>query len=467
MSGAWARIPIRLRITLAFAAAMAVLLAAIGLFVRQSMAGDLDDAIDDQLRARASDLLNLVEVGDDLPLAEPENRRLGDPEESFAQILSRFGVVIDASVPPGDAPVLNEAEAARALEGELLLERERVEGVDGTSRLLAAPADADGRPQKVVVVVGSSLDDRDETLAGLTTLLALGGGGALVLASLAGYVVAGLALRPVESMRRRASLVSGADPGARLPIPPADDEIGRLGRTLNDMLARVDATMERERAFVADASHELRTPLAILKTELELALRGDRTAGELRAALVSAGHEADRLVRLAEDLLVIARADHGRLPVRTAPVAVPALLERIRGRYAARAAEAGRTIGAEAPGGLVVPADALRLEQAVGNLIDNALVHGRGDVRLRAAAENGHVALHVLDEGPGIRDDVRRRAFERFARSGVARAQGGAGLGLAIVRAIARAHGGEAHLAPRPGGGTDAWIALPLRPPDA
>lgn len=161
-----------------------------------------------------------------------------------------------------------------------------------------------------------------------------GGVGALLLASLAGYGVAAGALAPVESMRRRAKLISGSAPGQRLPVPPARDEIARLGETLNEMLERLEAAHERERRFVGDASHELRTPLSILKAELDLALRSGRSREELEAALRSAGQETDRLIALAEDLLVLARAEDGRLALRLGAVDVGELLAGVRERFA-------------------------------------------------------------------------------------------------------------------------------------
>src|SRR5215204_3338845 len=138
-------------------------------------------------------------------------------------------------------------------------------------------------------------------------------------------------------MRARAAKIEASDRGARLPVPPADDEIGRLGKTLNAMLDRIEAAFARERTFVADASHELRTPLAILKTELELALSRGRTNEELTEALRSASEETDRLVALAEDLLVIARSDQGRLPIRAEELRAAELLERVRDRHAPEA----------------------------------------------------------------------------------------------------------------------------------
>jgi signal transduction histidine kinase len=312
----------------------------------------------------------------------------------------------------------------------------------------------------VIVAVGTTLGTRDDSLRTLALLLAGGGAVALLLASLAGYGVARGALRPVEAMRRRAAAISHSAPGQRLPVPRSSDEIGRLGETLNEMLERLELAFERERAFTADASHELRTPLGILKAEIELALREGRSPEELRAALESAAEETDRLVRLAEDLLVIARLDRGRLPLRVSELDAADLVTRAAARFDARAREGGRSVRADAGEPLTIEGDRERLEQALGNLVDNALRHGSGDVTLGAVAHDSVVELHVRDSGPGFPPDFIDSAFERFTRGDGARSRGGAGLGLAIVAAIATSHGGGAHAANLPAGGADVWIAL-------
>jgi signal transduction histidine kinase len=270
---------------------------------------------------------------------------------------------------------------------------------------------------------------------------------ALLLACLAGYGVATGALRPVEAMRRRAAEISGARAGERLPVPKSADELARLGETLNGMLDRLEAALARERTFVADASHELRTPLAVLKTEIDLALRRGRSAEELRAALESAGEETDRLVQLAEDLLVIARVDQGKLPIRPEDLDVADLLGTVAARFGVTAEDAGA---------LRLRGDRARLEQALGNLVDNAKRHGRGEVRLSATERDLSVELHVTDEGDGLPADFAPLAFQRFTRADGGRSRGGAGLGLAIVAAIAASHGGSAHA-----DGADVWLQLP------
>jgi len=244
-------------------------------------------------------------------------------------------------------------------------------------------------------------------------------------------------------------------------VPQTGDEVERLGETLNEMLDRLEAALERERDFVADAGHELRTPLALLRTELELALRHAQTADELREAVRWSSYEADRLSQLAEDLLLIARADRGRLPLRLEPLEVQTLFAAVRSRFEWRAQELGKTICTTAASDLQLEGDRLRLEQALGNLIDNALRYGGDEITLSASARDGYVELHVTDNGEGFPAGFLPRAFERFTRADAARGVGGSGLGLSIVETIASSHGGTASVAAAATGGADAWLAVP------
>jgi signal transduction histidine kinase len=314
-------------------------------------------------------------------------------------------------------------------------------------------------------LVGITREDRAETLRSLRDELLIAGPIALLLATLAGYGLAGLALRPVESMRRRAAAISAERPGERLPVPQTRDEVERLGETLNAMLARLEAALVRERTFVADAGHELRTPLALLRTELELALRHGEGVEELRQALRRSSEEVDRLAQLAEALLLIARSDQGQLALQVEELEPADLLDSIVTRFEWRAKEAGRPISASAAPGLRLRGDRMRLEQALGNLVENALRHGEGEVTLSAAGQDGVIDLHVRDQGDGFPADFISEAFTRFARPDQDRARAGSGLGLSIVRTIAEAHEGSAHAANLPGGGADVWLSLPRSGP--
>lgn len=450
------RLPIRLRLTFAFAIVMALLLGATGSFLYFRLDATLDQAIDAGLRSRAQDVAALVQQSES-GLSE-STIGLVERGKSFAQILDARGQVLDATPPLGRQPLLNLPQQARARQRATFFADVRLGKIEGPARLLAIPVFA--QDSHLLVVVGTSLEPRKEALGGLLTQLLIGGPLALLVASLAGYGLAAAALRPVEVMRGRAARISGGEPTVRLPVSAADDEVRRLGETLNAMLDRIEETMRRERRFVADASHELRTPLGLLRGEIEVALRGHRTVTELKMALHSAGEEADRLSQLAEDLLVLARSDEGGLPVRFESFRVETLFDTVATRFADRARGLARSVVVE-PAGEVIDGDRLRLEQALGNLVDNALRHGAGVVRLRAEPSPGGVELHVLDQGQGLPTEFLPNAFHRFSRGDEARGRGGTGLGLSIVEVIAQAHGGSAHALNRDAGGADVWIELP------
>jgi signal transduction histidine kinase len=286
----------------------------------------------------------------------------------------------------------------------------------------------------------------------------------LALAAAAGWAVAGAALRPVERMRQEADAISVSDRGRRLPIPASRDEVARLGSTLNAMLGRLEAAFDRERRFVDDASHELRTPLAILKAELDLARSRPRTNPELLAAVRSASEEADRLTELAETLLVYSRVEGDRMPLRREPTELDDLLDDACSSLTARAAAAGVTVQVD-PHLVTASVDPVRIRQAVENMVSNAIAHtpGGGQVRVGATLQGDIVCLTVQDTGPGFDARVLPRAFEPFAvgPAGQAGTGQGAGLGLAIVRAIAQAHGGRATAENPPGGGALVTLWLP------
>jgi two-component system OmpR family sensor kinase len=453
------RLPIRVRVTAAFALATAAVLAGSGLFLYLRLGSHLATAGDRDLRLRAEDLSALVD-GPRTSLAEDSRAPLVERGESYAQLMSPDGRVLEATPPLGRTPLLSRAEARRARQRPFFADRRSVPGLDESSRLLATPVRRDGRP--LVLVVGTTLQDRAETLATFRDELLIAGPIALILASVAGYLLAGLSLRQVEAMRRRAAAISAEQPGERLPVPPTGDELERLGETLNEMLDRLESALERERGFVADAGHELRTPLASLRTELELALHQAETPAELRDAVRRSSLEVDRLSQLAEDMLVIARSERGRLALRTEELSAGQLLASVATRFEWRAGELGKTVRAT-HSGLRVRGDRIRLEQALGNLVDNGLRHGGRVVQLRVRPVDGRAEFHVSDDGGGFPPAFLDRAFERFSRADPARTAGGSGLGLAIVRTIAEAHGGTASAANSPEGGADVCLALPRR----
>jgi len=439
-------LPIRVRLTLAFAVVMAAVLAGMGSFVYVRVGNALLTSVDQALNSQAREAAGHAhERGSLIDLDVAGGATL-------AELVTPAGVVTRSS--PAHLPLLVPTQdvariaAGRPLRGSLSLPHPR-----GDWRYLAVPASGG------VVVVARSLGPRAESLHRLFRELLFASPLALLLASLAGYGLAASALRPVEAMRRRAAAMSARAP-IRLPVPAGRDEISRLATTLNEMLGRLEAAFEHERRFVANASHELRTPLAMLRTELELAVRRPRSHEELEAAVRSAAQETERLSQLAEDLLLIARADQGALPVRPERVRVDELFSTVGERFARRADERGQAVDAH-PTSATVDADPARIEQALANLVENALAHGAGAIDLFAVERDDVVELHVTDAGAGFPDDFLERAFDRFSRADEARRRSGSGLGLSIVALIAHAHGGSAGAANRPEGGADVWLAIP------
>ena len=451
------RIPIRLRVAAAFAIAMAVVLVASGWYLYSSLGDHLSHALDRELRVRADDLTAVVD-DPDATLESATNVPSVERGESYAELVAADGTVIQSTRPLRGTPILNRLELRRAFRDQTMGSRATVPGLDEPSRYLAVPVTRDGT--RYVLLVGATLENRAETLASLRDQLLVAGPVALLVATAAGYFLAGLSLRPVDRMRRRAASISAERPGERLPVPHTRDELERLGETLNEMLERLEEALARERSFVADAGHELRTPLALLRTELELALRHSGSADELHEAVQRSSQEVDRLAQLAEDLLLLARSHGGGLPLRVEPLDASDLLTSVASRFEWRAQGAGRPIVISQPDGIRLQGDKLRLEQALANLVDNALRYGEGGVRISARTAGAMVELHVADEGSGFPPEFLGRAFERFSRHDHGRSRGGAGLGLAIVRAIAEAHGGSAHAAPGDTG-ADVWLSVP------
>jgi two-component system, OmpR family, sensor kinase len=451
------RLPTRVRLTLVFAVTMVVVLTVTGLFVYLRFRFELDRTIDLNLRTQTAALVPLI-VGSEAGLTSAVNSPLFQGHESFVQVLDMRGQILAATPALRGVSLLSGRQLAAALKRTEVLTRGSTAPLTEGSRLLTTPVTTRTHG-RVVLIVGATLDERSTALSNLAVLLALVAPLALIIASVAGYGLASAALRPVELMRRRAAAVSASEPGRRLPLPAADDEIRRLGATLNAMLERLEESFAREQTFVANASHELRTPLATLKTEVELALRRERPADELRQALVSVNDEVDRLSALADDLLVLARSGEAGLPIRRVEINAIDLLGRVRDRFDPQ----HTTISVSDPDDVTLVGDPERLEQALGDLVDNALRYGGSKVTMRALAHEQQVELHVEDAGPGFPPGFEEEAFERFTRASPGRAGRGAGLGLSIVRTIAQAHGGDAHAANRPAGGADVWIVIPDR----
>lgn len=455
---------LRLRLTLVFAMAMGVLLTALGVFVYEWTRAGLNESLDAGLRARAADVRALVKQTNS-GLAEvgrgprqAGGRGVAPAASGFVQVLEPGPRVFEQTANITRRPLLDGRQRARASEAPVWLTA-RVPGSIGRARIVAIPVHAQGI--SMIVVAGASLREREATLSRLLEVMLLGGPSALLVASLLGFGVATISLRGVEAMRAKAQRLSFEQPGGRLPVPKAADELRALALTLNEMLDRNEAAFLSKQQFVADASHELRSPLSVLKSEIEVALAGSDTASKLRASLVSADAEVDHIIQLAHDLLTLAEAEKGQLTVEVTELPIGDLLDHVAARFQLRAGTQGRVLHVDSADGLTASVDPLRIEQALSNLMENALRHGAGEITLSAHERDEQLQLHVTDKGEGFPQGFLDHAFERFSRPDEARTRQGSGLGLSIVRGIARAHGGDAHLANRPAGGADVWITLP------
>ncbi|MGZ4124733.1 MAG: ATP-binding protein [Actinomycetota bacterium] len=439
-------LPLRTRVTAVFVAATALVLAALGIFVYVRTGSDLLDQVDAGLRSRADVLAGQIRTnGLDVSAIAA---RLIEPDEAFVQVADASGRILHSSSIVAGHTLLDPGAIVAVADGRAAFFDRRVPPIDDVTRILAVPVEHAGT--RYVLMAGSSLQDRHDQLLQLGSTLAAAGVLGLALISFGGWMLVGAALRPVDRMRREAAAVSAAEPQRRLPVPPGDDELTALATTVNEMLERLHEAIEHERRFMDDASHELRTPLAVLRSRLELAVSGERSPADLRETLRRALWDAEHLSMLADDLFVLARSRDGGVPVHREDVDVAELAALAAAGHRPRAEAAGVRLRVEASG--LARLDPLRFRQVLDNLLDNAVRHAGSDgtVRLSTSTTDGILRVVVEDSGPGIAPDVAERAFEPFARGAGEDPASGAGLGLAIVRAIAEAHGGGAALEPEP-----------------
>ena len=370
--------------------------------------------------------------------------------EVYAQIITAFRSVRDLTPTLAKEYLLtNEQLDFVFRSGQLQIDR-RLPSLPGTGRLLAQRRSINGTP--VVVVVGASREIERLTRQRLLLTLAVAGPFLIAILGLAGWVLTGAALRPVRRMADEASDISRADTGRRLALPHGNEEIRQLGQTLNAMLERLATSFAREKSFVDDASHEMRTPLAILRGELELATMQIHDTDYTMRALHSAIEEVDRLSSLADQLLVLARAN-GNPDASTGScdvdASLPTIVERLRGTLP-------KDIAVELRGSAagLVSIGAEQVSQIVTNLVTNGARFARSTVLINIGTandpgpSNGQLLISVHDDGPGFDPAILPTAFERFTIADRARTRrastGGAGLGLAIVRSLTEMAGGTA-----------------------
>jgi signal transduction histidine kinase len=443
---------VRFRITLAAALAVAVVLGLTGVWLVAHQRRVLTENLDDTLVIQAQALAATVEEG-----RVPSTLVPVADDDGIAQIVDADGEVVSATpsvegrppvapAPEGDDPVVRTVDDVGD-ESPF-----HVASVRGTG--------AGGDP--VVVHVGAPLDDIAESTGALTRSLVLAVPAVTLLLAALVWALVGRTLRPVEAIRREVDGIGASGLDRRVPVPPADDEVGRLARTMNAMLDRIEDGTRRQQRFVADASHELRSPLARMRAEIEVDLEhpeGADPAATSRSVLA----ETIGMQHLVDDLLALARSDAGASPARRAPVDLDDVVD----RQARRLRAAGRVaVDSTGIGAARVLGDADQLARAVANVVDNAVRHARTTVALSVTASERDAVVAVSDDGPGIPPERHDEVFERFARLDGARAQGegGTGLGLAIARDVVVAHGGTIVVDPDHHPGARLVITLPLAP---
>ena len=405
---------------------VAVLAAGVGVGLLASR--DLHRSLDRSLRQRAVEVSQLSASAPAL-LTRPGalDSAVGGTQLSVEVLDSRGRLIarslsLGGRVLPASRAVAAVIASGRPAYGTVVVAGDRL-------RLYSAPlAEFGGPAAGGAVVVAASEHDLARTLGNLRFFLVLTGLGAAALAALAVFILLRRALRPVGRLADAAADVERTgDPRRRLPLPATYDELGRLAQTLNAMLASLERSRERERRFLADASHELRTPLTALRGNIAYLARHGATT----ALLNDLEADAERLARLADDLLALSREEVGTVPD-----------EEVRLDELARAATADDVRASEA---VVVRGDAASLARALDNLVQNARIHGPPGSRVGIDLERDgdRVRLSVVDEGEGLRLGEGQLAFQRFWRRTASRP--GSGLGLAIVLATAERHGGRAY----------------------
>lgn len=469
---------LRLRVTLVVAALTAVLVAGGSVAFALSMAAGTRATLEHSLERRGRRVLAQLHAHL-LPVGPGSAHHRASADQSTVQVIDSAGRLAYTTAAAGLTPLLTRSDLAQARRGALWVQRHRP-GWHSPRLALAEPA---GAGTGAVVVVGGSLDQVVDTQHRTDLVLEIAG--PLLVAAISGgaWLLAGSVLRPVERLRAQVQRIAASGSSERLVEPRTHDELAALAETFNGLLDRLWGALDRQRQFVAAASHELRTPLAMLGAELEMVARDgqrlrDGAPGAMPQELVGfepLGEVSERLagrvgelVRLSDGLLLLAQADEGAALVHVEPLPLEPIIAASLRECRAMAARQGVTMVLDADPLLCAPVDQTRVRQVVDNLVGNAIRFSPsgGQVAVGLHRAGSTVVLTVRDHGPGFPPDFLPRAFERFSRADPSRTRhrGGAGLGLAIVWTIARAHHGTASVANAADGGAVVTVTLSAAP---
>ncbi len=432
---------VRARVTLVATLIVLLVLAATGaaLVAAQSvvLTENVDEVLVRQGKTIEGQLDSLTESGK-IP-------GMGD-DESFALVIDESGIVLAST--PG-APAGFSFTSPGDLRSVFLTAEVR----ESDYRVMVRPLG------DVEIIVGTPLDDVNESVSALTRALLVAVPTASLALAFLVWLLVGRVLRPVERIRQQVAAIGGDTLHRRVPVPDSRDEVARLADTMNGMLDRIEASSERQRRFVADASHELRGPLTRIRTELEVDLAHPESA-DLMATHRSILDDTEGLEGLVEDLLTVARSDDDSSPGRREPVDLDDVVLTEVQRLGT---SPGATVDVSEVSGAQILGDPAQWARVVRNLLDNAVRHGGTSVKIVLREKSGEAVLRVCDDGPGIPTELHERVFERFARVDEARsATRGSGLGLAIARDIVLAHGGTITIDSDHTPGTCFEVRVPL-----
>jgi two-component system, OmpR family, sensor kinase len=459
-------LPIRGRLTLWYVGLLAVILVVVGAFLILRLQAGLLAGVDQNLNDHANEIAIDLQGGNrSFESLSNSSLRALSRGAFAAQLESRDGRVLQSTDDPtGRVPMINTATRAAVLSSGPVHLTTRLGPERARFRVVALPYPHNGATN--VLVVARSLVDVDESVRRLRLLLILAVPVAVAGAGAGGWLLARKALLPVDRMTRKAEVITADRLQERVAVPRSRDELGRLAETLNDMLNRIERGVQEQQRLVADASHELRTPLAVMRSEIDVCLRApDLPEDDAREVLSSVGEEVERMSRILDNLLTLARIDEGRLDLLCAPQRLDTMVGEVLDKLRPIAHAKGIGLVAEGEPAEVL-ADGPRFELVITNLVDNAIKYtgAGGTVRVVVWRDPHEAGISVHDTGPGIGADALPHLFDRFYRADSARsrADGGSGLGLSICKEIITAHGGRLWASSELGHGSSFTLAMPL-----
>ena len=460
-----ARAPIRLRLTLWYVLLLAIILAAFAAGVYLLLRHSLYQNLDESVQSRAGALVNVVQLDDaEASLTIRAGSVTSGQRERFIRLFDAAGDVRFVETSGEHQIPVDRGAVSAALAGRPTTRSTRYIDDDDRIRVAVVPVVRQGAVVGALEV-GEPEEDVVETLSSLLLVMGIAYPVALALAGFGGMFLAGRALSPIDSITTAARDITAEDLSGRLELRLPDDEVGRLARTFDEMIARLDDAFRRQRQFAADASHELRTPLTVIKGQIDVSLQRDREPEAYQGVLRAVNEEVDRLIRLAGSLLTLTRADGGQIPLAFEAVDVGDLVAGVVEQLRPAAADQGVDLRLDTGPPVTMEADQDLLIQLMLNVLDNAIKYtpNGGLVNAGWGTNGQRVELRVRDTGPGIAAEDIPYVFDRFYRADKARsrAAGGVGLGLAISRWIAEAHGGSIHVVSTLGEGSTFTVSLP------